>query len=48
MYNGLKIAHAAAPELGLGETINHMDTKYAIILDNNNEYLNLSSIESAK
>lgn len=47
-YNGLKIAHAAAPQLNLGPTISHFDAKYALDLDNNKQYLNLEEIPTAK
>ena len=47
-YNGLKIAHAAAPQLNLGETIKHFDTRYAMDLDNNSMYLSLNEIATAK
>jgi hypothetical protein len=46
-YNGLKIANAAAPELNLSATISHFDSKYALDLDNNKQYLNLNEIPSA-
>ena len=47
-YNGLKIANAAAPQLNLGSTISHFESKYALDLDNNNQYLALEEIPTAK
>lgn len=43
MFNGLKIANKAAPSLNLGAAISWMGQRYAMDLDNNDQYLNLSA-----
>jgi hypothetical protein len=48
MYNGLKAAHEAKPELGLGETVQHLEATYEHLLSENAKYLEISSGESAQ
>jgi hypothetical protein len=43
LYNGVKLAHEAKPELGLEETVKHLEATYEQILLENDKFLQLSS-----
>ena len=45
MYNGIKAAHAAKPELGLGDSIKYLETTYSHVLSDNANYLKLANGE---
>jgi hypothetical protein len=48
MYNGVKLAHEAKPELGLGETVEHLESTYHHLLSENAKYLEVQSGEAAQ
>jgi hypothetical protein len=48
LYNGVKSAHEAKPELGLGETVKHLESTYEHLLSENAKYLEVASGEAAK
>lgn len=46
LYNGVKAANEARPELGLGETVKHLEATYSHLLAENSKYLEVSSAGS--
>ena len=45
LYNGVLRANNAAPNLGLGETVKHLESRYSEILRNNQNYLHVENTQ---